>query len=112
MNFNPRAIRKIDAPLYLGMKRGMFEKHIRPTLQEVSIGGGKFYDRLDLDGCFEEYKRCSKRHSKLGGNMLWRENEHQDSTLERVPGTLTKKYKAKDFAKALELVHSKKQKNF
>jgi len=111
MNFSPRAIRKTDAPEYLGMKRGMFEKYISPTTQEITIGGGKFYDRLDLDGCFEEYKRCSKRQSKLGGNKLWRENEHQDSTFGRVPGTSTKKYKEQDFAKALELVHSRKQKS-
>lgn len=59
-----RAIRKTAAPSYLGMKRGMFERHIRPLLNEVTIGGGKFYDRLEMDTCFENFKRQKAKQSQ------------------------------------------------
>ena len=110
----PRLVRLRDAPAYLGMDRHRFNDQVRPKLIEIPIGTqGKAYDRLDLDAWVDDYKRCSGRPAASNGRSMdkWDENEHRVSTSVAKPGILTKRSSTVDFAKALVLATSKKQKS-
>jgi hypothetical protein len=114
IHLSPRLIRLKDAPEYLGMDRHRFNADVRTKLIEIPIGlQGIAFDRLDLDAWVDDYKQRSGRPAanKQGGMGKWDENEHQESTKKVVTGKLTKRFMDSDFAKALELATSKKQRN-
>lgn len=109
-----RYIRLKDAPAYLGMNKNLFNKVVRPALTEIPIGTqGIAFDILDLDAWADHYKHCNGRpvSKQVEGGDRWREREHQDYKKLTVFGTSTKGSTAADFAKVLEQVTSKKQKN-
>jgi hypothetical protein len=109
-----RFIRLRDAPYYLGMDRDLFNEIVRPYLIQIPIGErGIAFDRLDLDTWADHYKFCNGRPVAIQpiGEEAWDEEECQDSTDVTVSGTLTKPYKAKDFAKVVTQIISKKQKD-
>ena len=113
-NILPRLIRLRDAPAYLGMDRHRFNEEVRPSLREIPIGAqGVAFDRLDLDAWVDDYIQCSDRPaaSKRRSLELWDENEYQGSTKKVVSGKLTRKSLDTDFAKALALASSRKQKS-
>jgi hypothetical protein len=106
----PRLIRLRDAPTYLGIDRNRFNAEVRPTLIEIPIGQhGIAFDRLDLDAWVDHYKSCNGRPAQQ--ESVWELKECQVSSNGVIPGTLTKKSTESEFAKALALVNSKKQKN-
>lgn len=52
----PRIIRAKQAPSYLGMSRDVFNKTVRPCVQEFPIGQqGVGFDRLELDQWADAY---------------------------------------------------------
>ena len=106
----PRLIRLRDISAYLGIDRNRFNTDVRPTLTEIPIGTqGVAFDRLDLDAWVDHYKECNGRPAQK--ESVWEEKECQDLSNEATAGTSTKESTALEFAKALELVGSKKQKN-
>ena len=114
MNLLPRLIRLKDAPSYLGMDRHRFNEEVRPTMTEIPIGSqGIAFDRLDLDAWVDDYKRCSGRPAanEQRRKETWDENERQGFINAVMRGTLIKRSSANDFAKALALASSKRQKN-
>ena len=42
MQIQPRLIRLRDAPAYLGINKNTFNRVVRPTLSEVSLGNKQF----------------------------------------------------------------------
>ena len=108
-----RYIRLKDAPTYLGMDKNLFNKIVRPELIEIPIGRqGIAFDRLDLDAWADHYKRCNGRPvSRNERGDRWDEREHRDFKKLAVSGTSIKGSTAADFAKVLEQVTLKKQKN-
>jgi hypothetical protein len=108
-----RYIRLKDAPAYLGMNKNLFNKVVRPALIEIPIGiQGVAFDVLDLDAWAEHYKHCNGRPvSKEEGGDRWHVREHRDFKKLAVFGTSIKGSTATDFAKVLEQVTLKKQKN-
>ena len=110
----PRLIRLRDAPSYLGMDRHRFNKEVRPKVTEVPMGTqGIAFDRLDLDAWVDDYIQCSSRPAASNRRNLeiWDENARQESTKKVVTGKSTKKSLDSDFAKALVLATSRKQKS-
>ncbi len=106
----PRLIRFKEAPAYLGMNRNRFNEEVRPYIAEIRMGiQGVAFDRLDLDAWVEQYKHCNGRPALR--RSVWDEEECQDSPKEARSGTSTKKSTELEFAKALERVGLKKQKN-
>lgn len=106
----PRFIRLRDAPSYLGMDRNFFNSEVRPSLTEVPIGKqGVAFDRLDLDAWADHHKQRNGRPAQR--RSVWDINEHQDSSNEAKSGTSTRKSTKSEFAKAQELIDSKKRKN-
>ncbi len=109
----PRVIRASDAPRYLGLDKNKFNKIVRPYITAVPLGPHSVgYDRLDLDRWWEEYK---SRHGRpgaeqIGGNQQWDEELPRVSRPAKVSGTSTRSSKVSEFAKALERVTRKKQK--
>jgi predicted DNA-binding transcriptional regulator AlpA len=52
----PRILRLYQAPTYLGMCRDVFNKTVRPNVQEFPIGKqGIGFDRLELDAWADAY---------------------------------------------------------
>ena len=112
--FLPRLIRLRDAPAYLGMDRHRFNNEVRPGLTEIPIGNqGIAFDRLDLDAWVDDHKQCSGRPAATDkrSTKKWDENAHLGCKSAENSGSLTKRFSDADFAKALVLVTSKKQKN-
>jgi hypothetical protein len=64
----PRLIRQVDAPSYLGFSEPEFNKRVRPFVTEIKTGRMVSYDRLDLDAWADEYKRANGRPGK---EILW-----------------------------------------
>ena len=107
----PRLIRLRDAPSYLGMERRCFKKNVRPLLTVLKIGKqGIAFDRLDLDKWVDYYKNRSERPANKRLE-LWDAKKRQDSTDVEITGISTNKFADKEFAKALELLRSKKRKS-
>ena len=105
----PRLIRLRDAPKYVGMDRHRFNKEVRPTLHEISIGKqGIAFDRLDLDAWVDHYMQLSGR--LVERRFSWDVKERQESTNDLESGTSTNKSMDNAFAKALVLSTSKKRK--
>ncbi len=68
----PRFIRSRDAAGYLGMARDIFERDVRPELQEIPIGArGIAFDRLEMDAWADAYIASHARagRSKPGGKL-------------------------------------------
>ncbi|WP_128129780.1 hypothetical protein [Legionella sainthelensi] len=110
----PRLIRLRDAPTYLGMDRHRFNKEVRPNVLEIPMGvQGVAFDRLDLDAWVDDYIQCSGRPavSKQRSLKQWDEKERPVSTKRVDIGKLIKRSSDTDFAKALALSASKKQKS-
>lgn len=110
----PRVIRATDAPRYLGLDKNKFNKIVRPYIAAVPLGTHSIgYDRLDLDSWWEEYK---SRHGRpgaeqiVGGNQQWDVEIPRVSRSAKISGISTKLSKVGEFAKALERVTGKKQK--
>jgi len=50
MQIQPRLIRLVDAPAYLGINKNKFNSLVRPALSEVSLGKQTIlFDRLEID---------------------------------------------------------------
>ena len=110
MQLLPRLIRFRDAPTYLGMDRNRFNNEVRPHITAIPIGiQGIAFDRLDLDAWVEQYKRCNGCPALR--RSVWDEEECQDSPKGARSGTSTRRSTEFEFAKALERVGLKKQKN-
>jgi len=108
-----RLIRLRDAPIYLGMDKNRFNAEVRPMMVEIPIGNhGVAFDRLDLDAWVEHHKDCNGRlASNNRRRQIWQENVCQGLEKSATFGTLRKKSTVVDFAKVLEQITSKKQKN-
>ena len=103
----PRLIRLRDAPKYVGMDRHRFNKEVRPTLHEISIGKqGIAFDRLDLDAWVDHYMQLSGR--LVERRFSWDVKERQESTNDLESGTSTNNSEAPAFARALEQATSGK----
>lgn len=113
MDKNRRYIRLKDAPSYLGMDKNRFNKLVRPELIEIPIGiQGIAFDRLDLDAWADHYKQRNGRPvSKDDRRDIWDEKEHQGYKKLAVSGTSIRGSTVAEFAKALEQVTSRKQKD-
>ena len=56
MQIQPRLIRLVDAPAYLGINKNKFNSLVRPCLREVSMGKQTIlFDRLEIDAWAEDY---------------------------------------------------------
>ncbi len=110
----PRVIRASDAPAYLGIDKNKFNKIVKPSLVAVHLGEHSIgYDRLDLDRWWEDYK-CrygrSNAEQSEGDFQIWPKEIHQVSSSGKASGMSTKLSTANEFARALERVTRKKQK--
>jgi hypothetical protein len=87
----PRFIRAMQAPAYLGMCRAEFNKVARPHLPEIAIGKqGIAFDRHDLDRFADQLKqtnaidkptpsaddssRDGRSHAQRGATQSWHAN--------------------------------------
>ena len=105
----PRIIRFRDAPAYLGMDRGRFNREVRPYLTEIPIGKqGIGFDRLELDAWVDDYIARNGRPGRKGATS-WDANEYPASSTGPEPGTSTNASAGGAFAKALERLSSKKR---
>jgi predicted DNA-binding transcriptional regulator AlpA len=108
----PRVIRAGEAPAYLGIDRTTFGRMVRPHLIAVPMGTHAIgYDRLDLDAWWEQHKA---RHGRPGAQLHERSEQWDDAVspdfdAEAASGTSTRLSTASEFAKALERVTGKKQ---
>jgi len=106
----PRLIRLRDAPFYLGMDRNRFNAEVRPTMQEIPIGEqGIAFDRLDLDGWVDQYKRRNGRPTQPTGGTTWDAQQPQGLGIAMESGTSKSRFSEKRFMKALEQAASKKR---
>jgi len=97
------------------MNKNLFNELVRPHVPEVRIGvQGVGFDRLDLDAWFEDYKSRSTRRpgEQEGGNKPWRKARPAVSRKGTGGGTLTRSSEAEEFAKLVEQLTSKKQRDF
>lgn len=109
--FQPRIIRFRDAPSYLGMDRNRFNAEVRPYLTEVPIGKqGIGFDRLELDAWLDDYIARNGRPAQKGVKR-WDANEFPASSRGAGYGTSTNGSKGGEFAKALDLLASRKRSN-
>jgi hypothetical protein len=109
----PRLIRLRDAPAYLGMDKNRFNTEVRPSLIEIPIGDvGIAFDRLDLDAWVDHYKHRNGRPvSRKNRGQIWEKSTYQGYKKLAARGTSIKESTANDFAKALEQVTLRKQKD-
>jgi predicted DNA-binding transcriptional regulator AlpA len=106
----PRIIRFRDAPHYLGMDRNRFNAEVRPYLKELPIGAqGIGFDRLELDAWVDDYIACNGCPARKGKDT-WDARQFQASNGEAESGISTNASADGEFAKALELLNSKKLK--
>ena len=104
----PRLIRFRDAPRFLGMDRNRFNVEVRPQLTVVPIGiQGIAFDRLELDAWVDEYIARNGRPARKGA-ISWDANEYPASSREASTGTSINACAGGEFARALELITSKK----
>jgi hypothetical protein len=107
----PRFIRVMKAPGYLGMNRNYFNRVVRPYLTEIPISAqGVAVDRLELDGWAEDHKRRNGRPARLKGATTWDAREPRAFSAERGSGTSTSASAGGEFAKALAQLGSRKRK--
>ena len=111
-NLLPRIIRFRDAPVYLGMDRNRFNRIVRPFITEIPIGiQGIGFDRLELDRWADQYIESNGRPGgNTSGDELWDEKNPQGSLTEMESGTSTNGSVGDVFAKAVQQVHSQRQK--
>ena len=108
--FLPRLLRLRDAPFYLGMDRNRFNADVRPYITEIPIGKqGIAFDRLELDAWVDQYRSCNGRPGQTKGDQLWDAKRPRDLSKGPVSGTSTNKLTDGEFARALELINSKRQ---
>ena len=108
--FLPRILRLRDVPAYLGMDRNRFNAEVRPSLTEIPIGEqGIAFDRFELDAWIDEYISQYGRQAHSNGASQWQGRKRQASSNVPASGTSTSESAEGEFAKALELVNSKKQ---
>jgi hypothetical protein len=106
----PRIIRFRDAPSYLGMDRGGFNREVRPDLTEIPIGKqGIGFDRLELDAWVDDHKSRNGRPRRSKGDKSWDAKETPASSSGPEVGTSTSASSGGEFAKALAQLDSKKQ---
>ena len=88
----PRVIRLRDAAAYLGMDKNRFDREVRPSLTEFSIGDqGVGFDRLDLDNWLDDYKARNGRPGKsTEGGKSWDRKSRQDLSRGMAYGTSKK----------------------
>ena len=111
----PRFLRAThEAPAYLGMSRGEFNKTVRPHIREFPIGQrGVGFDREDLDAWADQHKASTaiEKRSNTGqqsprserqGVTQWREKRSPASRKGTGSGTSTNGSMENDFTKALE----------
>jgi hypothetical protein len=109
---NQRLIRLKDAPTYLGMDKNRFNAEVRPVLIEIPVGKqGIAFDRLDLDVWVDHYKQRNGRPVSRSKEKLWDENTFQGCKKLAAFGTSIRRSTTDEFAKVLERVTLKKQKN-
>lgn len=105
----PRIVRFRDAPSYLGMDRNRFNAEVRPHLTEIPIGiQGIGFDRLELDAWVEDYIARNGRPARKGGKE-WDANVSPVSSCGPESGKSTSASAGSEFARALELVTSRKR---
>ena len=106
----PRLIRFRDAPRYLGMDRNRFNNEVRPHLTVVPIGiQGIAFDRLELDAWVDEYLARNGRPGRAKGVQSWDAKNCPASNNGLGSGTSTNTSDDGVFAKALEVIASKKR---
>ena len=82
-----RFYRLRDAPIYLGMDKGRFNKEVRPHLTEIPIGKqGVAFDRLELDDYADQYVACNGRPAAKR-RKPWDVKERRVSSNEARSGT-------------------------
>jgi hypothetical protein len=107
----PRLIRLRDAPIYIGMDRNKFNADVRPYLTEIPLGKQAVaFDRLEIDDWVDEYIERNGRPGRSKGDQLWDEKKHRASSNVKVSGTSTNASAGDEFARALEVLASKRQK--
>ena len=107
----PRIIRLRDAPGYIGMDRNRFNSEVRPHLTEVPIGAqGIGFDRLELDQWVDDYVARNGRPARKGVK-LWDANTYPALSCGPASGMSTNASAGGEFARALEQVRSKKQRD-
>jgi hypothetical protein len=106
LTLQPRLIRMRDAPRYLGMTRDHFNALVRPHVTEIPFGRQCIaFDRLELDGWTEDYKkRCGRPVPPVSNRRsTWDVHEHRGSSRGAKSGGLRRKSEAMAaFEKALE----------
>ena len=105
----PRIVRFRDAPSYLGMDRNRFNAEVRQHVTEIPIGTqGIGFDRLELDAWVDDYVARNGRPARKGAKA-WDANISPVSSCGPEIGTSTSASAGGEFAKALELVTSKRR---
>ena len=121
----PRILRAGEAPGYLGMCRGEFDKTVRPHVREFRIGTqGVGFDRIELDEWVDAYianrliekadnqdnnRPRSERQGKDNGATPWPKKQSPASRKCRAAsGKSTKSTEENEFKRVLALVTAKK----
>src|SRR5262249_2190405 len=99
----PRLLRLRDAPRYLGMDKNRFNREVRPCVTVIPIGThGVAFDRLDLDGWVDEYKRRNGRPpARTEGATPWEPIERPGSSSAVQFGISTRCSEERAFERAL-----------
>lgn len=107
----PRRIRMMHAPLYVGMDRKLFNELVRPFIPEVTVGKqGIAFERLDLDAWVDDHKHRSGRPAvqPIRGEKRWDAKQRQVSLREANTGILTNVSLDAAFERAQALARSRK----
>ncbi|WP_223472908.1 MULTISPECIES: hypothetical protein [unclassified Pseudomonas] len=110
----PRILRFLQAPAYLGMCRDEFNKTVRPNVREFPIGKqGVGFDRLELDAWADAYIAANAIDKRTSNGSLAQRSGTDAPSSSRRPHHLTSQSvisQAKikqEFEKALEMVLGK-----
>lgn len=109
--FPPRFMRINQACFYLGVNRNYFNRTIRPSLTEISIGEiGVRFDRVELDDWAEDHKARNGRPTECGETSC-KEDQTKGSFNEETFGMYSELSKdTASLEKALAKVSLKKRK--
>ncbi len=110
-----RFVRHKEAPGFFGVKRGYFDKNIRPYLPEIPMGNtpqsGIVYDIVDLNAHADIIKERNGRPAEKGESKWDVKQQASNSLKEKIPhfGTLRERSSESELEEALAQHRKKKQ---
>lgn len=112
LQLQPRFVRQVDAPGYLGIDRNKFDEEVRPTLTVIPLGKRALaYDRQDLDAWADAYKAaCGRPGRKDEGSEICELGQKGSSSSDQPSGSSTRSTGETESSSALARSARMKQK--